>query len=105
MAIREELREYTRGAMKEAHEKGSPVMRTLFYSFPADERCWEVESEYMFGGKYLCCPVLTPGARTLKVYFPKGQDWVTFGGKQKYQGGSTAEVACPLDTMPVFEKL
>lgn len=36
--IREELREYARGLMREAHEKGTPVMRTLFYEFPQDSK-------------------------------------------------------------------
>ena len=34
--IRESMREYTRMLMKEAHEKGTPVMRTMFYEFPED---------------------------------------------------------------------
>lgn len=36
MFIRERLRDYTRGLMREANEKGMPVMRPLFYKFPED---------------------------------------------------------------------
>ncbi len=32
--------------MRETHETGAPVMRTLFYEFPGDKTCWEVEDEY-----------------------------------------------------------
>jgi alpha-D-xyloside xylohydrolase len=39
MEVRERLREYTRAFTKEAHEKGTPVMRPLFYEFPEDKRC------------------------------------------------------------------
>ncbi|RDW85124.1 putative alpha-glucosidase 2 [Coleophoma cylindrospora] len=100
--IREELREYTRSLMKEASAKGSPVMRTLFYEFPEDEQAWEIETEYMYGPKYLVCPVLEPGARKMTVYFPKGADWKSWDGKMTFEGGKQNEVESPLDSMPVF---
>lgn len=106
--IREELRGYTRGLMKDAHERGSPVMRPLFYDFPEDEKCWEVGEQYMFGPKYLCCPVLEPGQRTIKVYFPSipgvTVSWKRFKGDGVFEGGQTEEVDCPLNSMPVFER-
>jgi alpha-D-xyloside xylohydrolase len=102
MFIREELRDYTRGLMKEAHEKGTPVMRPLFYTFPGDTKAWEVEDQYMYGDKYLCCPVLAPGLRKRRVYLPKGESWKSFADETKYEGGRTVEVDCPLDTIPVF---
>jgi alpha-D-xyloside xylohydrolase len=104
MFIREEMRDYTRGLMKDAHEKGTPVMRPLFYAFPGDEKCWEVEDQYMFGDKYLCCPVLAAGLRKRRAYLPKGTSWKSFHGNETYQGGSFIEVDCPLDIMPVFLK-
>jgi alpha-D-xyloside xylohydrolase len=104
MNIREGMREYTRSLMKEASEKGTPVMRTLFYAFPEDKECWEVEDQYMFGDKYLCCPVLEPGLRKREVYFPPGSKWESLGGDEEFNGGSIQIVDAPLDTMPVFVK-
>lgn len=107
MGIREELRGYTRGLMKEAHEKGSPVMRTLFYEFPDDAESWVVETQYMFGDKYLVCPVLEKGAQTLEVYLPKLSKgkWKSFWAEQEWDSGVKVVVDCPLDTMPIFEKV
>jgi alpha-D-xyloside xylohydrolase len=105
LQIREDLREYTRKLMQEAHEKGTPVMRTLFYEFPEDKECWEIEEQYMYGDKYLCCPVMKPQQTKLSVYFPKlpsGEKWKSFWSDDLYEGGETAEVDCPLETMPVF---
>jgi alpha-D-xyloside xylohydrolase len=102
MFIRESMKEYIRGLMREAHEKGTPVMRPLFYVFPEDSKCWEVEDQYMFGDKYLCCPVLAAETRQRKVYLPAGVSWTSFDGDQTYQGGSIIEVESPLDTMPVL---
>lgn len=106
LRLREGMRGYTRSLMKAAHEKGTPVMRTLFYEFPGDEQSWEVEDQYMFGGEYLVCPVLAPGQRNRKVYLPKGERWrLTGGEKEVYEGGKTVTVDAPLDYMPVFERL
>jgi alpha-D-xyloside xylohydrolase len=103
--FREEMRAYTRGLMKEAHEKGSPVMRTLFYQFPEDTTCWEIEEQYMYGDKYLCCPVLGEGITEIKAYLPKisGEGvWKRLWGDRTWSGGEFVTVDCPLDDMPVF---
>ena len=102
--IREELRAYTRSLMKDAHERGTPVMRPCFYDFPQDERCWRLEDQYMFGRRYLCAPVLEAGQKKRKVYLPEGR-WAPMGDKDEVlDGGREIEAECPLDTMPVFVK-
>lgn len=106
MDVREKMRDYTRGLMKEAHERGSPVMRTLFYEFPEDKQAWEVEEQYMYGNKYMVCPVLEKDKREMSVYLPclrEGEQWKDFWGEQKWDGGEVAEVKCPIERMPVFE--
>ena len=102
IGMREGMRDYTRALMKKAHEKGTPVMRTLFFEFPKDERAWEVETEYMFGDKYLVSPVLKAQQRKIKVYLPKGAKWKAWESEEKYEGGQTIEVECPIEWMPVF---
>ncbi|KAK2786150.1 hypothetical protein FQN53_006912 [Emmonsiellopsis sp. PD_33] len=109
MLLREKLRDYTRGLMREAHEKGTPVMRTLFYQFPEDARCWKIGTQYMYGDKYLCCPVLQPGQRALKVYLPvlNNGKWFPFENGQEeaagYEGGQWIEIDASLEWMPVFK--
>ncbi|OAA65549.1 glycoside hydrolase family 31 protein [Niveomyces insectorum RCEF 264] len=108
LKLREELRPYTRSLMRAAHERGSPLMRPLFYDFPGDARSWEVSDEYMFGPTYLCCPVLAPGQRTLTAYLPPlpaGETWKLLDGDAGYAGGQEVEVACPLESMPVFVRV
>lgn len=100
--IREHLRDYTRDLMRQAHEKGTPIIRTLFYEFPKDEQAWTTETQYMYGPKYLVAPVFTPKQRESKVYLPAGSSWTLWNGKDRYDGGQTITVPCPIDTMPVF---
>lgn len=58
--------------MKEAHEDGTPVMRTLFYEFPEDDKTWEVDNTYMLGDEILVAPIMNYKDRSRKVYLPKG---------------------------------
>ena len=103
--LREELRPYTRKTMAQAHEKGTPVMRTMFYAFPQDKTCWQVEDQYMFGDDYLVAPVLYPGVTTRRVYLPEGCRWQDLESGEVHEGGRFVEVPAPLEVIPVFRKL
>lgn len=102
--LREKLRPYTRTLMQEAHEKGTPVMRTLFYEYPGDPLCWEISDEYFYGSDLLVAPVLEAGARTRKVYLPKGAAWVDCRTDMEYDGGQWIEADSPLEWTPLFMK-
>ena len=102
LMIRMEIKDYTRSLMREAHERGTPIMRPLFYEFPDDQECWKVETQYMYGSKYLCCPVLKEGERQSTVYLPKGTNWLSWQGRKEVDGGQWLVVAAPIDYMPVF---
>ena len=103
MKIREDLRAYTRRLMEEAHQRGTPVMRTCFHEFPEDRRCWEVEDQHMFGDEYLVAPVMHPGMTQRQVYLPKGS-WILCSTEQHFDGGADVVVDAPLESMPVFRK-
>ena len=105
MQLRETMRPYTKKLMEEAHEKGTPVMRTLFYEFPEDEKSWETEDEYLYGADYLVAPVLEAGQREREVYLPKGCEWKNFENGEIFDGGRTVKVKAPLDVIPVFVRM
>ncbi len=100
--IREMMRDYTRSMMKEAHEKGTPVMRTLFYEFPEDQAAWDVTDSYLFGSDILVAPIVYPKAVSRMIYLPKGARWVHAGTGTEYEGGQSVEIDAPIDTLPVF---
>ena len=102
--IRLSMKDYIAGLMEETARTGAPVIRTMFFEFPDDEKCWELPEQYMFGSDYLVAPVLEPGARERSVYLPKGQ-WESISDKKIYSGGQTVTVPAPLDVMPVFKKI
>ncbi|MDR1419075.1 MAG: glycoside hydrolase family 31 protein [Treponema sp.] len=102
--LREKLRPYVTSQMKAAHEKGTPVMRPLFYDFPQDKKSWETEDEFMFGPSYLVAPILYEGERERKVYLPAGQRWTDAWTGESHDGGGIITAAAPLDRIPVFSR-
>lgn len=104
LALREQLRDYLRDVMQQAHEKGTPVMRTLFYEFPGDSRCWQVEDEYLFGPDYLVAPVLEAGVTERTVYLPAGATWRNIDTGETFAGGQTVTAPAPWEILPVFRR-
>ncbi len=100
--IRELMRDYIRGLMAEAHETGSPVMRAMFYEFPEDENCWNIQDAYMFGPDILVAPVCHEKAEARRVYLPSGTFFIHAGMGKRYEGGKWYEVEAAIDTLPVF---
>lgn len=103
LKLRWSLKPYIEKLMKEAHEDGSPLMRTMFYEFPDDAKCWEVIDQYMFGDKYLVAPILEAGRSERKVYLPAGK-WENIHDHRIYEGSDTITCDAPLDIIPVFER-
>lgn len=102
MQLRENLKDYIRQQMKAAHEKGTPVIRPLFYDFSSDLHAWNVETEYMFGDAILVAPVLHAGEKQRDVYLPVGSDWINVYTNDMIPGGQTISTETPIDKLPVF---
>ena len=100
--MRERLRPYISDCMKEAHEKGTPIMRTMFYEFPEDAVCWNAETQYMFGPDILVAPILELGQRSREVYLPKNQNWKNAKTGEVLEGGQTITVEAQIDEVPLF---
>lgn len=102
--VRMAMKEYIRGLFEEASENGSPLLRAMFYEFPEDPKCWELQDQYMFGDRYLVAPVFHLNQWQREVYLPAGTWRDTRDGKN-YEGGQLIMVETPLETIPVFEKV
>ena len=102
---REAMRPYIREVMKQAHEKGDPAIRPLFYEFPDDPKAWETPYEHMFGPDLLVAPVLEPGVTALDVYLPAGANWLDERDGKVYEGGKTYNIAAPITSIPVLKRV
>ena len=102
--VRISMRDYIRSLYTDAHETGAPLIRTMFFEFPNDDKCWELQDQYMFGSKYLVAPVMEYGARERRVYLPAG-NWKDVNSGTVTAGEQTVTVPAPVDQIPVFERL
>ncbi|MDD6716603.1 MAG: glycoside hydrolase family 31 protein [Firmicutes bacterium] len=104
LELRKHMKPYIMELMKAAHEKGTPVMRPLFYDTPSDMQSWNIEDEYMFGPDVLVAPVLYAGETERKVYLPKGSRWKNYWTGEGVNGGSSVVVSTPIEQIPVFTR-
>ena len=95
------MRPYLKKLYQEAHENGSPLIRAMFYEFPDDPHCWELQDQYMFGPDYLIAPILYEDQEERDVYLPQGT-WKHMLTGELLQGGQTVRVKAPLDSIPVY---
>lgn len=102
--FREKMRPYIRKLMKEAHEMGRPVIRPMFYEFPEDKICWELQDQYLFGGDMLVAPIVYEDTYERQVYLPEGKKWTLIYDGTEYEGGQTVRVSADISQIPVFLK-
>ena len=102
--IRIEMHDYIKQLYEEASSNGSPLIRTMFYEFPEDSKCWELQDQYMFGSDYLVAPIFHLNQFERDVYLPVGK-WEDTRDHKVYDGGQTITADAPLDSMPVFKRV
>ncbi len=84
--LRERLRPYIEEQMHIASTTGYPVMRPMFFEYPEDERCYSLESQYMFGEDIIFAPVTEYKQNRKKVYIPEGE-WILTNDGEVYTAG------------------
>lgn len=101
--VRVAMHDYIKSLYQEAHENGSPLLRAMFYEFPEDKKCWDIQDQYMFGAKYLVAPIFRLNQFRREVYLPAGQ-WKLTSTGEIFQGSQTVTVDAPIEYMPVLER-
>ena len=104
LRLREAMRPYIRGLMRQFHERGTPIMRPLFYHYPEDAEAWNIADGYLFGPDVLVAPILEAGAVRRRVYLPRGSRWLECATGLWHEGGQWVESPAPLDTIPLFRR-
>jgi hypothetical protein len=81
---------------------GEPMMRYMAYAFPG-EGLETVMDQYMLGEKYMVTPVMTKGATSRSVKFPRGTWRSDDGGT--VTGPCEMEVQAPLSKLPWYTRV
>lgn len=80
---------------------GIPPTRPLWLQFPKDPEAARQDQQWMLGPDVLVAPVVEQGARSRRVYFPKGC-WVRPGGGDRHRGAGYVPVSAALGELPYF---
>ena len=80
------------------------MMRPLYFDFPKDEVATAISDEYMLGPRYLVCPVLAAGVKSMEVYLPETDGgWTDIRDGSHYEPGRQT-VSVDINAIPVFER-
>lgn len=99
--LRERLNGYLSSQAQVSAERAVPLMRALFFEWPADPSIWAYPYQYMLGDDVLVAPVVVPGVAEWDVYLPAG-DWVDAWRDTSIHGPAVVRVPAPLEEIPVF---
>lgn len=98
---------YIYTAFRLSHAEAEPVMRPLWYNFPADAATFAMDDQYMLGGALMVRPVTEAGVTASQVYLPGGQPWydaLSYFQFAAADAGRTVTVKSPADKIPLLQR-
>jgi len=100
--LRYQLLPYNYTLAFENSQKGTPLMRPLFFEEPNNTKLLTVCETYLWGNDFLVTPITKAGVTSTSVYFPKNNNWFDFYSDKKQLAGTTSNITVVEDHIPVF---
>ncbi len=97
--LRYQLMPYNYTLSFDNNQKGTPLMRPLFFEEPT---LTTVSGTYFWGNDFLVTPITKSGVTSTEVYFPKSSNWFDFYTGEKHSAGTTENVKVNADNIPTF---
>ncbi|HEU5103652.1 MAG TPA: TIM-barrel domain-containing protein [Roseiflexaceae bacterium] len=99
LELRYRLLPYFYTLFDEAARTGAPVLRPVFYHYPADPATHQLHDQALLGRDLLLAPVLRPGKVCREVYLPEGA-WYDLRSERRLNGPGHVLADARLD-MPI----
>ena len=100
--LRYKLLPYNYTLAFENNQKGTPLMRPLFFEEDDNKKLYTNASTYLWGHDFLVTPIMKDSVDTKEVYFPKGSVWFNFYTGEKVAGGRTKIVKTKENSIPTY---
>ncbi len=81
--------------------RGWPLVRPLNFHDDGPAGCDTITDEYLWGRDVLVAPVLTQGAVSRPIVFPRGR-WIDYRSPRVSYSGAVSSYDAPLDVLPLF---
>ncbi|XP_033746287.1 sulfoquinovosidase-like [Pecten maximus] len=95
------LANYTRAAVAEYIQNGTPVQRPMFF-VDQTEKSYAAMYQYMYGPDLVVAPIVTQGATSRDIYLPQGT-WINIWDEGEYAGyDKYINMSAPLGKPLVF---
>ncbi|MGD8816418.1 MAG: glycoside hydrolase family 31 protein [Acidobacteriota bacterium] len=101
LELRYRLLPYLYTAVRDGHDTGLPIMRSLWLHYPDDDIAAATGDQFLWGRDILVAPVVEQGATTRSVYLPAGR-WHDFWTEAVTDGGRTVSRTVDLATTPLY---
>jgi hypothetical protein len=101
-ATRDAFRPYLVTYLREAHDRGFPLIHPFAMQFPRDTGSDQQVNKFLLGDELLVAPVLAEGDR-LQVTLPRGI-WTDLRTNNEYRGNQTVEIDAPPGRVPMFAR-
>lgn len=86
------------------NQKGTPLMRPLFFENPENVTFQNLANTYYWGDSFLVSPILEAGVTSHEVIFPKNHAWFDFYTDEKIDGGQTKTISVIENSIPTYVK-
>lgn len=100
--LRYQLMPYNYTLSFDNNQKGTPLMRPLFFEEPDNKTVTTVAETYFWGNEFLVTPITKAGVTSTSIYFPKSNNWFDFYTNEKHMAGTTETVKVNEDYIPTF---
>ena len=100
--LRYQLMPYNYTLSFDNNQKGTPLMRPLFFEEPKNSALTSVSGTYFWGNDFLITPITKSGITSSEIYFPKSSNWYDFYTNEKHTAGTTEKIKVNEDYIPTF---